>query len=287
MLEARAAHEVDELPKSFLKRLLDVVRSMFETMADAEAAGDEESAVAVDGKRDQDDLDDLFEFHEEGEDEMDDETPRVKQRAKRRPATDCPVTCSADAIVVSIPHALTKLATDVPSAVKLRRVWTTMCCIAVLERLVVCWLWGDGEAYPPEERCVLLHDVCCVARSLVARCSTIVDAGREWIEAQAAEWPKLEAVLADDKMMKAARRTTKYWNRAWEQRVTELRASPALRHQMTRSHVHRTAIGVTRAMIANVRAILRGLVIVVAFQTNAPRACPAERHGAHVFGRAT
>ena len=159
VLEARAAHEVDELPKSFLKRLLDVVRSMFETMADAEAAGDEESAVAVDGKRDQDDLDDLFEFHQEGEDENDDETPRVKQRAKRRPATDCPVTCSADAIVVAIPHALTKLATDVPTAVKLRRVWTTMCCIAVLERLVVCWLWGDGEAYPPEERCVRLHAV--------------------------------------------------------------------------------------------------------------------------------
>ena len=88
-------------------------------------------------------------------------------------------------------------------------------------------------------------------------CSTIVDAGREWIEAQAAEWPKLAAALADDKLMKAARRTTKYWNRAWEQRVTELRASPALRHQMTRSHVHRTAIGVTRAMIANVRG-LRG-----------------------------
>ena len=57
--------------------------------------------------------------------------------------------------------------------------------------------------------------------------------------------------------MKAARRTTKYWNRAWEQRVTELRASPALRHQMARSHVHRTAIGVTRAMVANVRAIAR------------------------------
>ena len=86
------------------------------------------------------------------------------------------------------------------------------------------------------------------------RHSTIVDGGREWIEAQAAEWPDLAAVLEDDKVMKAASRTTKYWNRAWEQRVAELRASPALRHQMARSHVHRTAIGVTRAMVANVRA---------------------------------
>ena len=81
-----------------------------------------------------------------------------------------------------------------------------------------------------------------------------MDGGREWIEAQAEEWPALQAALEGEKLMKAARRTTKYWNRAWEQRVTELRQSPALRHQMTRSHVHRTAIGVTRALVANVRA---------------------------------
>jgi hypothetical protein len=87
-----------------------------------------------------------------------------------------------------------------------------MCCIAVLERLIVCWVWGDGDLYPPEERCVLHHLrllVCCRALSSSARCSTIVDAGREWIEAQAAEWPELAAALEDDKVMKAARRTTK------------------------------------------------------------------------------
>ena len=49
--------------------------------------------------------------------------------------------------------------------------------------------------------------------------------------------------------MNAARKTTRNWNHAWEQRVTELRASPALRHQMGRSHVHRTAIGLTRALV--------------------------------------
>ena len=177
VLEARAAHEVDALPKSFLKRLFDVMRSMFETMADAEAAGNEDEAV--DGRREQDDLDDLFEFHEEGEEEADDETPRVHRRAKRRPATDCPVTCSAEAIVMAIPHALTKLATDVPTAVKLRRVWTTMCCIAVLERLVVCWLWGDGELYPPEERCVSLRaHASGVCRALISPSHVQHDCGR-------------------------------------------------------------------------------------------------------------
>jgi hypothetical protein len=84
-----------------------------------------------------------------------------------------------------------------------------------------------------------------------------VDAGREWIEAQAAEWPQLAAALEGDKVMKLARRTTKHWNRAWEQRVSELRASPALRHQMGRSHVHRTAIGITRGLVAQARWDLR------------------------------
>ena len=77
-----------------------------------------------------------------------------------------------------------------------------------------------------------------------------MDAGREWIEARAAEWPELAAALEDEKVMKAARKTTANWSRAWEQRVNELRASPALRNRMGRSHVHRTAIVITRAMVA-------------------------------------
>ena len=176
VLEARAPHEVDAIPKSLLKRLLDMVRSMAETVADAEAAGDEESAV--DGRREQDDLDDFFEFHEEGEENADDdEKPHARKRAKRRPATDCPVTCSADAIVLAIPRSLTKLATDVPTAVKLRRVWTTACCIAVLERLVVCWVWGDGDIYAPEERCVLSHALAIAAR---VACSLVAAAAPSW-----------------------------------------------------------------------------------------------------------
>ena len=80
-------------------------------------------------------------------------------------------------------------------------------------------------------------------------CSTIVDGGREWIETQAAEWPMLAAALQDGKVMMEARKTTLQWNRAWEHCVNELRASPALRYQMGRSHVHRTAIGITRALM--------------------------------------
>ena len=173
VLEARTAEEVEELPKTLFKRILDLTRCLTETMADAEFAGE---GCGVDGRHEQDDLDQLFEFRAEGED-ADDETPRVRRHsAKRKPVTDCPVTCSVDAIIASIPRALTKLATDVPSAVKLRRVWTTMCCTAVLERLIVCWVWGDGDLYPPDERCVRLYvrDACVACLSLVTR------AARSW-----------------------------------------------------------------------------------------------------------
>jgi len=175
VLEARGAQEVDALPKTFLKRFFDVLRSMTETVADAEAAGDSEGAV--DGRHEQDDLDDLFEFREEGVDEADDETPRVRRRPKRRPPTDCPVTCSPDAIVASIPRALTNLATDVPTAVMVRRVWTTMCCIAVLERLIVSWVWGDGDLYPPDERCVVL----CTFVWFASRAHSSHAAARSWM----------------------------------------------------------------------------------------------------------
>ena len=93
----------------------------------------------------------------------------------------------------------------------------------------------------------------CLCRALTrhARRSTILDGGREWIEAQEKQWPALADALRDGAAMHAARERTKLWSRAWELRVSELRASPALRKQMGRSHVHRTAVSVTRALVAN------------------------------------
>jgi hypothetical protein len=162
VLQSRTAEEVEELPKTLFKRIADVVRSLTETAADAEAAGDADAGLG--GRHEQDDVDELFELHDDAEDE-DDET---RQRVKRMPVTDCPITCSVDAITASIPRALTRLATDTSTARTLRRVWTTMCCISVLERLIVCWVWGDGDLYAPEERCAF---VCmrCAARALTCR----------------------------------------------------------------------------------------------------------------------
>ena len=116
-------------------------------MAEADAAGDGDDGP--EGRREQDDLDEFFEWRE-GEEEDD----AAHRPHKRTPLTDCPINNSTEAIVLAMPRALAKLAVDDSSTVTLRRVWTTMCCIAVLERLIVCWVWGDGDLYAPEERCV-------------------------------------------------------------------------------------------------------------------------------------
>jgi hypothetical protein len=147
VLQARAAAEVTALPKTLLMRAVELLKSLTESMAEADAAGDGDGGP--DGRREQDDLDELFELPEGEED--DDETPRDQRHHKT--LTDCPINNSAEAIALAMPRALAKLAVDASSTVTLRRVWTTMCCIAVLERLIVCWVWGDGDLYAPEERC--------------------------------------------------------------------------------------------------------------------------------------
>ena len=45
VLEARTAAEVEEVPKTLLKRILDLARSLTETVANAEAAGDGSGGV--------------------------------------------------------------------------------------------------------------------------------------------------------------------------------------------------------------------------------------------------
>jgi hypothetical protein len=145
-LEARSSEEVAVLPETLIMRIVNMIRAFLESAADAEAAGN----VSADGRHEQDDMGDLFE--QEGAQE--EATRNRKEKRQSTPATDCPLTCSVSAISSSIPPALLKLrkAGDVPSAVTLRRVWTTMCCISVLERLNVCWVWGDGDLYAPDER---------------------------------------------------------------------------------------------------------------------------------------
>ena len=68
--------------------------------------------------------------------------------AKAEPEADAvrddPLTCSVSAIVASIPVRLAALHVVDPS-IDVARVWTTMCCVAHLQRLNMSWVWGDGD----------------------------------------------------------------------------------------------------------------------------------------------
>jgi hypothetical protein len=108
------------------------------------------------------------------------------------------------------------------------RVWTTLCCIAVLERSPQCRIWGDGETYAAEEK-------------------TMVDAAREWIERYAAERPTLKRALKDGKLAARASDLTKQWEACAVDVASALRHSEGVMAQMTRSQVHRASNSVVRA----------------------------------------
>jgi hypothetical protein len=142
---------------------------------------------------------------------------------------DDPLRCSAAAVGAAMPRRLSALRNggELEDA---ERVWTTLCCIALLQTLNCCWLVTDGDLYPQQER-------------------TIVDAGREWLQARADEQPALAAALADGALEAAAARAVARWHRAWTARVDALRRSPAIRDGMALSHLHRSCTEFMRALV--------------------------------------
>ncbi len=174
-------------------------------------------------------------------------------------ADDCPVTAVPRSILEAMPARLRAVGDDKSD---LLRVWTTLCCIAWLEREPVSWLAGDGDLYPATERCAAAAQCCvCVSHQRhvthrdacphtppLATLRTIVDSAREWLERYAEERPALAAALADGAVMARARAITGLWRRATEVKVKELRASMALRAMLNRSHVHRITTRLVRAL---------------------------------------
>ena len=144
-------------------------------------------------------------------------------------SSDCPLTCSASAVTRSMPGRLRALLEGDPD-IDAERVWTTLCCAAMLQRQNACWIWGDGDIYAEEEW-------------------TIVDAAFAWLSRHGREHPTLGALLDDGSLMRRARRITLLWHRATEVRVNELRRSEAVRSQMNLSHMHRTFTELARALI--------------------------------------
>ena len=214
-LEARDRSETASLKPTLLMRIRNTLSSAAEELDDDN--GDTAEAV-------------MDALRADEEDEA--VAPRVGDEPEPEFANDDPLSCSPLAILHSMPLALVAVKTANPS-IDVARVWTTMCCIASLQRLNVSWIWGDGDLYDTPER-------------------TIVDAGREWVERYADERPELAAALEDGTVRLAAKRVTRLWRRACEQRVAQLRRSEALTSQMGMSHLHRASTEVTRAVITKV-----------------------------------
>lgn len=90
-----------------------------------------------------------------------------------------------------------------------------------------------------------------------------MDAGREWVEAYAAERPAVAAALADGGVELAAQRSVLQWHRAWVRRVSELRRSKAVTSNASLSHLHRACTEITRAFCTKARSATR--IFVCAF----------------------
>jgi hypothetical protein len=241
-LEARSTKEVADVQPTLLERIKDQLADfgdMAEDLAHEETDGDR--GEATQGREDTRQLGgDLASgeggtpIERRGSMTSVGGTPRHRRSSMAsmsddEEVSDDPLFCSARAIVASMPRRLASLG----PACQTERVWATLCCIGMLQTLNVAWLWGptsdNGDAYPPQER-------------------TIVDAGREWIEALAAEQPALAEAMADGMLAKAGVRTVAKWHRAWERRVTDLRTGEAVTKTMKKSHIHRTSVEMMRAV---------------------------------------
>jgi hypothetical protein len=247
-LEARALSETEQLPPTLLSRVTDLLSRAAEEAAERGTGGGG-VGDALQGRGGRDDAtDDVLEAaaapgnvqnetHSEPARVAADMKPvgntTVDQVAAEGAADqlfDCPLSCYPDAIAASMPRRLARLGVEEPN-INVVRVWTTFCCIAVLERLNVSWFFGDGDLYPETER-------------------TIVDGAREWVERYADANPKLAKALADGALKRTARKLTVQWRRANEARVSELRRSKAIRKYMAHGHVHRTAASIVRAFVS-------------------------------------
>jgi hypothetical protein len=137
-LEARSQSEVKATPPTFFDRIRARIGEAMEAYEeDTRHQGSTEAAVSVmlqseTGQMQRDDSKAL--------EEEDAETPRIA--AEDMPSDD-PLACSATSLVASIPQRLAALEKE-DASIDASRVWTTMCCITMLQELPVGWIWGDG-----------------------------------------------------------------------------------------------------------------------------------------------
>ena len=156
-----------------------------------------------------------------------DEAALVMEALRAAEIHDCPLEGSTLALHQTLPRDLARL----PPAAAAPRVWATLCSLAVLQRLRVGWLVGDGEAYYEHEL-------------------TVVDSATEWLRRHAEAHPGLAAALARGNGLALRRRadkTTALWLQAWKHRISLNRREEALTSKMTRYHIERASVKMARA----------------------------------------
>ena len=107
-------------------------------------------------------------------------------------------------------------------------VWTTLLVLSVLERFSECVLFSD-------ENDVEEH--------------TVVDAGHEYLEAQAAKHPGLAALLEKGLIQRRAANLTAKWQAVLGNRVEEIRTTDALTAHLSLAHLQRTGLNLTQAIM--------------------------------------
>ena len=134
-LEARDPLETANLKPTLLEKLKQALSSAAEEVEDEHGDVTEAAMQALQGAGRND------------EPEVEDAAQPATSAAAHPKADavhDDPLTCSASAIVASVPVRLAALRLADPS-IDVVRVWTTLCCVAHLQRLNVSWIWGDGD----------------------------------------------------------------------------------------------------------------------------------------------
>ena len=117
-----------------------------------------------------------------------------------------------------------------PISVQLaERLWATILSLAVMEELDVCWL-VDDEAEPAR---------------------TVVDAGREWLEARCEEDERVKTLVDSGTLQKEARRAIRDWKRIMENSVAKLRKNDVLNRFTALTHLQRASGRVIKSMMTD------------------------------------
>jgi hypothetical protein len=182
-------------------------------------------------------------------DDDEEEDGQAKQHDTQR-IRDCPISFSSMAVAQSMPHALLALngehgrrqltrrltfraagpvQSSGASSVPVERIWATVLAISVLESLDVCWLVDDEEE--PER--------------------TIVDAARDWLDAQGAADERVQQLLDSGELQAAAAKARKMWKQIMEYQIAQLRDAEVVNRFTALTHVQRASGRVIKSIMTD------------------------------------